>query len=96
MEKGEEVRARLQVTAPPGRLGIILANRSDCQGTVISALRPSSSLVGKVFPGDRLVAINGHDITTSEVEKVTGLMGMFSNVEKVLTVTTIAKLQESE
>ena len=38
----------------------------------------------------------GHDITTSEVEKVTGLMGMFSNVEKVLTVTTIAKLQDSE
>lgn len=80
---------RLDIRAPPGRLGMILANRSDDQpGTVVSALRTSSALIGKILPGDVLVAIDGLDISEMHVSEVTAIMSNKSQQEKILTVIT--------
>ena len=83
---------RLDIRAPPGRLGVILANRSDDQpGTVVSALRTSSALVGKILPGDVLVAIDGLDVSEMHVSEVTAIMSNKSQQEKILTVVTPPK-----
>lgn len=83
---------RLDIRAPKGRLGVILANRSDDQpGTVVSALRTSSALVGKILPGDLLVAIDGLDVSEMHVSEVTAIMSNKSQQEKILTVVTPSK-----
>jgi hypothetical protein len=42
------------VVAPPGKIGVVLANKHDGRGTVVSEVRPSSSLKGLLSPGDKL------------------------------------------
>mmetsp|Transcript_15438 Transcript_15438/g.22794 ORF Transcript_15438/g.22794 Transcript_15438/m.22794 type:complete len:506 (-) Transcript_15438:42-1559(-) len=81
-------RTRLDVTAPKGRLGIILANRSDGHGTVVSDVRTSSVLAGKILPGDRIIAIDGSDVSGLPVSKITEIMGAKANFERVLTIIT--------
>ena len=41
------LRSRTDVIAPPGKLGIILANRTDSRGTVVSGVRTSSVLAAR-------------------------------------------------
>jgi hypothetical protein len=82
---------RLDVRAPPGRLGVILANKSDGRGTVVSALRTSSVLVGKILPGDVLVAVDGLDVGEMHVSEVTAIMSNKAQQEKILTVVTPTK-----
>ena len=47
-------KQRIIVVAPPGKLGVVLANRHDGMGTVVSELRGSSPLRGALVPGDKL------------------------------------------
>ncbi len=42
------LRSRATVVAPLGKLGIILANRTDARGTVMSGVRTSSVLAEQV------------------------------------------------
>jgi C-terminal processing protease CtpA/Prc len=56
------------VLVPPGKLGVILVNRHDGKGTVVSEIRDHSSLKGMlVSPGDKLVAVDGEDVLTGMV-----------------------------
>ena len=82
---------RLDVLAPPGRLGVILANKSDDRGTVVTALRTSSALVGKILPGDVLLAVDGLDVSEMHVSEVTAIMSNKAQHEKVLTIVTPSK-----
>jgi hypothetical protein len=81
-------RSRVTVTAPAGKLGIILANRSDAKGTIVSGVRTSSVLVEKVSPGDRIVAIDGEDVSLMAVSEITTIMARKSDFERSLTVLT--------
>lgn len=47
-------KQRVVVVAPPGKLGVILANRHNGTGTVVSEIRGSSALRGALLPGDKL------------------------------------------
>jgi hypothetical protein len=47
-------KKRLVVVVPPGKLGVVLANRHDGRGTVVSEVRASSSMSGILSPGDKL------------------------------------------
>ena len=82
---------RLDVLAPPGRLGVILANKSDDRGTVVTALRTSSALVGKILPGDVLLAVDGLDVSEMHASEVTAIMSNKAQHEKVLTIVTPSK-----
>jgi hypothetical protein len=46
-------RSKVTGVAPPGRLGIILANKADSKGTVVLGGRISSVLAEKLSPSDR-------------------------------------------
>ena len=79
-------RPRISVQAPPGKLGIILANKANSKGTVVSGVRTSSVLADKVSPGDRIVAIDGEDVSLMTVSEITTIMARKSDFERTLTV----------
>ena len=47
-------RKRIVVVVPPGKLGVVLADRHDGKGTVVSEVRSSSAMSGLLSPGDKL------------------------------------------
>jgi C-terminal processing protease CtpA/Prc len=85
--------SRATVVAPPGKLGIILANRTDLRGTVVSGVRTSSILAEQVSPGDRIVAIDGEDVSQMNVKEITTIMARKSEFERVLVLLATPKVQ---
>lgn len=69
--RSARTKNRVVVTVPPGKLGIILANRRDGMGTVVAEVKNSSSLKGVLSAGDKLVAIDGVDVTGMLVSQIT-------------------------
>lgn len=47
-------RKRIVVVVPAGKLGIVLADRYDGKGTIVSEVRSSSAMSGMISPGDKL------------------------------------------
>jgi len=47
-------KRRVVVEVPPGKLGVVLANRHDGSGTVVSQVRKNSACKGRLTIGDRL------------------------------------------
>mmetsp|Transcript_18400 Transcript_18400/g.52750 ORF Transcript_18400/g.52750 Transcript_18400/m.52750 type:complete len:1039 (+) Transcript_18400:807-3923(+) len=86
--KSVSKRTKVTVVAPPGKLGIILANKTDSKGTVVSGVRTSSVLADKVSPGDRIIAIDGEDVSRMTVSEITTIMARKSEFERILTVLT--------
>jgi hypothetical protein len=84
-------RSKVIVVAPPGKLGIILANKADSKGTVVSGVRTSSVLAEKISPGDRIIAIDGEDVSLMTVSEITTIMARKSDFERQLTVMTTPK-----
>lgn len=84
-------RTKISVIAPPGKLGIILANKADSKGTVVSGVRTSSVLVDRISPGDRIVAIDGEDVSRMTVSEITTIMSRKAEYERRLTVLTVPK-----
>jgi hypothetical protein len=88
-------RTKISVIAPPGKLGIILANKADSKGTVVSGVRTSSVLVDRISPGDRIVAIDGEDVSRMTVSEITTIMSRKAEYERRLTVLTVPKAGNS-
>jgi hypothetical protein len=84
-------RSKISVVAPPGKLGIILANKADSKGTVVSGVRTSSVLAEKISPGDRIIAIDGEDVSRMTVSEITTIMARKTEFERSLTVLTTPK-----
>eukprot|EP00339_Tiarina_fusa_P008819 CAMPEP_0117009700 /NCGR_PEP_ID=MMETSP0472-20121206/8737_1 /TAXON_ID=693140 ORGANISM="Tiarina fusus, Strain LIS" /NCGR_SAMPLE_ID=MMETSP0472 /ASSEMBLY_ACC=CAM_ASM_000603 /LENGTH=882 /DNA_ID=CAMNT_0004712045 /DNA_START=278 /DNA_END=2926 /DNA_ORIENTATION=- len=84
-------RSKASVVAPPGKLGIILANKADSKGTVVSGVRTSSVLAEKISPGDRIIAIDGEDVSRMTVSEITTIMSRKSDYERILTILTTPK-----
>jgi hypothetical protein len=89
-------RVKLTVVAPPGKLGIILANKTDSKGTVVSGVRMCSVLTEKISPGDRIIAIDGEDVSRMNVSEITAIMTRKNDFERVLTILSTAKNQASD
>lgn len=87
------LRSKVSVVAPPGKLGIILANRTDSRGTVVSGVRTSSVLAEQVSPGDRIIAIDEEDVSQMNVKEITTIMARKSEFERVLVLLTAPKQQ---
>lgn len=81
-------RRKIQVVVPPGKLGVVLANRNDGKGTVVSEVRTESSILGMLSPGDKLVAVDGEDVTGMVVSEITTMMALRSSQERRLTLLT--------
>jgi len=93
--KSSSKRSKVTVIAPPGKLGIILANKADAQGTVVSGVRSSSALVDKISPGDRIIAVDGEDVSHMTVSEITVMMSRKAEYERDLTVLTLNKYKDS-
>jgi len=87
------LRSKVTVKAPPGKLGIILANRTDSRGTVVSGVRTSSVLAEQVSPGDRIIAIDDEDVSQMNVKEITTIMARKSEFERVLVLLAAPKVQ---
>lgn len=83
-------RRRIVVMVPPGKLGVILANRHDGKGTVVAELRPNSPLEGMLSPGDKLVQVDDVQVDSLAwtCSQITSLIAKRANQERRLTVIT--------
>jgi hypothetical protein len=84
---------RTVLLVPPGKLGIVLANRQGGngqggKGTVIAEIRSTSVLKGMLSQGDRLIAVDGEDVSGMLVSQITSLMASNASRERRLTLLT--------
>jgi hypothetical protein len=81
-------KKRIVVLVPPGKLGVVLANRRGNKGTMIAEIRRTSVLHRMISQGDRLVAVDGEDVTGMTISQITALMASKANLERRLTILT--------
>jgi hypothetical protein len=67
-----------EVEVPPGLLGLVLVD-SDKGVPVVHLVKDSSPLTGKVQPGDRLVGVDGKDVTLMWATDVSCLVAKKKN-----------------
>ena len=72
---------KVSVVAPPGKLGIILENRTDYQGTVVSGVRTLSVLAEQVSPGDCIIDIDDKDVRQMNLKEIITIMARKSDFE---------------
>jgi len=78
--------------APPGKLGVVIDTTK--LGPVVYQVKDESPLQGLVFPGDRIIAIDGIDTRKMTASNITKIMARKAGLERKLTVsskTEIAK-----
>lgn len=63
------IEDRIEVEAPPGLLGLVLEADSEGVATVCN-MKDSGPLAGRVHIGDRLVSVDGLDVTATPVASV--------------------------
>ena len=84
-------RKRVLVIVPPGKLGVILADQHDGNGTVINSIKKGSPVTGILKPGDRLVAVDEMTVNEMSCSQITSLIASRSDRERRFTVmTTVA------
>jgi C-terminal processing protease CtpA/Prc len=90
--------SRVTIAAPPGKLGVFLENRKDSRGTVVTKVRPESPLAALIQVGDRILAIDGADVSLMTVSEITTIMQQTNNRNRTLTVlkTTEDSMSECE
>jgi len=76
------------VVAPPGKLGIFLASKTYSKGAVVFEVSTSSVLADKVSPEDRIIAIDGEDVSGMTVSEIATILDRKSEFERILTVLT--------
>jgi len=83
--------SRKTVVAPPGKLGLILANKSDGRGTVVSGVRAGSALAESIAIGDRIIAVDGEDVSYMNVAELTTIMSRKSDFHRKLSVLSFSR-----
>ena len=87
----------VRVVAPPGKLGILLANRAGRRGpSHVSAVRGGSVLAGRVRVGDVLTHVDGADVTGMSSREITGVVGRRRDEERVLTFLPVVEKGASD
>eukprot|EP00957_Ditylum_brightwellii_P163706 12463914-Ditylum_brightwellii.AAC.1 len=83
-------RPKKIVVAPPGSLGLTIGKTTNKKGTSLWGLvlnvSSSSQLVGKISKGDRIIEIDGEDVTHKNIEDVYIMLMKKNTFEKALTV----------
>ena len=65
-------RIRLDIIAPPGKLGIIIDTCSE--GPIVHSVKPNSPLDGLIFKGDLVIAVDDEDTREWSAHYLTKLM----------------------
>eukprot|EP00985_Skeletonema_marinoi_P008290 scaffold3716_cov129-Skeletonema_marinoi.AAC.1 len=77
-------RVRREVFAPAGKLGLIVDTSDD--GPIVHSINGDSPLVGQVFAGDYIVAVDGEDTSDWSAQNVTKLVARKSGSARKLTL----------
>ena len=91
--KGEELmssnRKKVNVIAPPGKLGIIIDTCSE--GPRVHSIKGGSSLEGLIVKGDLIHAVDDEDTTEWSAHYLTKLVAKKSNMTRKITVLRTEK-----
>jgi hypothetical protein len=74
---------RIEVTVPPGKLGIVMDN-SPSGTPMVYAVKPESVLAHDVRIGDRLLSVDQEDVTIMSAVQVSKLISLKSDQYRVL------------
>ena len=77
-------RVRREIFAPAGKLGIIVDTSSE--GPIVHSIKNDSPLVGKVFTGDFIIAVDDEDVSDWSAHYVTKLVARKSGSVRKLTL----------
>ena len=77
-------RVRREIFAPAGKLGIIVDTSSE--GPIVHSIKNDSPLVGKVFTGDYIIAVDDEDVSDWSAHYVTKLVARKSGSVRKLTL----------
>jgi len=78
---------RRECYAPPGKLGVVIDSTS--RGPVVHEVKGGSPLEGIVFPGDRIIAIDGEDTKTLPASMVTKIMAAKKDQQRRMTLLSV-------
>ena len=78
---------RRECYAPPGKLGVVIDSTS--KGPVVHEVKGGSPLEGIVFPGDRIIAIDGEDTRTLPASAVTKIMAAKKDQQRRMTLLSV-------
>ena len=83
---------RFDITVPPGKLGMVIDTPSGVP--VVHAIKPESVLYSLVAVGDRLVKVDGEDVTAMTAVQVSKLISLKSDQDRILTFARTTTVQE--
>ncbi|KAL7581628.1 hypothetical protein ACA910_022180 [Epithemia clementina (nom. ined.)] len=81
------VENRFEVVVPPGKLGMVI-DTPNGGVPAVRAIKPESVLASKVKVGDRLIAVDGDDVTAMTTVQVSKLISLKSDQQRVLAFLT--------
>eukprot|EP00536_Pseudo-nitzschia_multiseries_P001548 jgi/Psemu1/322120/estExt_fgenesh1_pg.C_190074 len=73
-----------KVLAPAGRLGVVID--TTVRGPVVHKVNQESKLVGKIFPGDVIIAIDDVDTRAMSANDINAVMVRTANQNRILTI----------
>lgn len=79
----DKLLVKFEVEVPPGKLGMVI-DTPNGGVPVVHALKAESALSAKVKVGDRLVAVDGDDVTCMSAVQVSKLISLKSDQRRVL------------
>lgn len=84
-----------QIIAPAGKLGIVVDTQQSQGPTVVSSIRDDSPLLGQIFLGDEIIAVDNIDVRELAAEDVSKiLLTKSTNVRRTLSV--LRKIENME
>jgi len=72
------------VYAPPGKLNIFIQSTRD--GPIVYSLNENSNLLGQIFPGDLIIAIDNVDTRSMAADDLLEIMKSKNDLERKITV----------
>lgn len=72
------------VHAPIGKIGIVIDTTPE--GPVVHSVKPTSPVLGQVFPGDMIISVNNEDTRAMSAIALTDLMTRTNDVERELVI----------
>ncbi|KAL7478767.1 hypothetical protein ACHAW6_005934 [Cyclotella cf. meneghiniana] len=77
-------RVRRDIVAPPGKLGVLVADTTGC-GPAVHTVRKGSPMEGLIFVNDIIIAINGINTRNYSATQITKIMNETIDQERKIT-----------
>ena len=75
--------SEFSVVVPPGKMGVIFKQRGT-KSAVVTQIKPSSNMVGKVSVGDSLISIDGEDVSKKSLTALVGILAQKETRNRLL------------